>query len=67
MKKENLFETLDILNQIIDNSKTKIVNLMFYYHMNDKDEINLEIKDLINEIRSGLYDPSRIVAEIEIQ
>ena len=66
MKKENLFETLDILNQIIDNSKTKIVNLMFYYHMNDKDEINLEIKDLINEIRSGLYDPSRIVAEIEI-
>lgn len=40
---------------------------MFYYHMNDKDEINLEIKDLINEIRSGLYDPSRIVAEIEIQ
>ena len=39
LRKDNLFEILDILNSVIDDSKTKIVNLMFYYHLNSQDEL----------------------------
>jgi hypothetical protein len=62
-----LDDTLKILEEVIDNKKSKLMKLMFFYHMNNRDEINKETKLLKEEVRSGLTDPVRTVATIEMQ
>jgi hypothetical protein len=58
---------LGILNGLTDAKSAKYLKLLYYYQVNSNDEGNSQIKLLINEIKSGMTDPVRTAAIIELQ
>lgn len=64
---ENLEQSIKILRNIGEPLKPEILRLLYFYNMNSKDEVNVETKIIKNEVMSGMTDPVRTAAIIELQ
>ena len=57
---------VDVLREIKDPKNAKNLWLLYYYNMNSRDELNLETKIIKSAVMSGLSDPVRTAAIIEL-
>ncbi|CDW83757.1 UNKNOWN [Stylonychia lemnae] len=64
---ENIKNSIKIYDVIEHAKKPKQQKLLYFYHVNSRDEINAETKLIKNEVRQGITDPVRTAAIIELQ
>ena len=67
MKHENLGRALRILDKLESIRTPKFKKLLFFYHVNAMDEVNSETKLIKHEVATGMTDPVRAAAIIELQ
>ena len=57
MKEDSFNQVLDLLRDLEGND-TKVMELMFLYKLNERDELNREAKKVTHDFHSGALDPN---------
>ena len=66
MKDDSFNQVLNLLRDLEGND-TKVMELMFLYKLNERDELNKEAKKVTHDFHSGALDPNNKNSKYEQQ
>ncbi|CDW71695.1 UNKNOWN [Stylonychia lemnae] len=67
LRQENLDNAVQILSKLNEIDDPKMIRLLYYYLSNMKHEFDQETRQLAQQVKTGMMDPKRDVAIVEIQ
>ena len=64
MKDDQFWQVLQLMREL-ENSDSHIIELMFLYKLNDREELQKEAKKVTKDFHSGALDPNKKASRYE--